>query len=580
MDSTGSAVPNASVDIKNVGTGEEYKTTTNSTGFYSAPSLFAGNYTITVHAQGMAEYAGKIELNVGETAVVNPQLKVGSVSQQVTVAGDVTPLVTYNDQTVSTTLEYKRVNQLPLNGRNIATLVGETTPGVEGQYANGNETQAFEYIQDGAVLQDRDLGYVNLSVGGGLGTRLPDQDSIEEVRVETTDSSAKFDRPATAIITTRAGTNALHGTAFETARNNGLGIAKNRQDTFTKAPKYIRNEFGVSAGGPIYIPKLYNGHNRSFFFVAYERYSLAQGVSEPLYEPTMAMRAGDFSGLIDASTGTPFVIYDPATSQGPAGKYQRTAFTNNQISAGRLSPLAKTLFALEPQPTNASDPLVQSNLTTALPNSQLAPTITARVDQHFNEKDSAYLRYTHERLQNTTAYGSAVGTGSAPYQGPVLLGGVINDQVNPDNIDSFGLSETHIFSPTFYAETLLSNSWERDVSGGAGNQNINYASQYGLPNPFGQTSFPGIAGSTAPGAGNNQGSILNNFYNGTFRTNSQVITSLDENITKIVQRHQLEFGGRIRHERLGYFSGSFCLRPKYLQRSRDSSRECGLSFLE
>ena len=354
--------------------------------------------------------------------------------------------------------------------------------------------------------------------------------------METNDSSAKFNRPATAILTTKSGTNSFHGTAFETARNNGFGIARNRQDTYKTAPKYIRNEFGISGGGPIWIPKLYNGRNKSFFFIAYERYSLSRGVSAPLYEPTDAMRNGDFSGLSDATTGTPFVLYDPATSTNLAGNYQRTAFSNNQIPIGRLSPLAKTLFAMEPKPTNTSvtNPLVDSNYTASMPQFHTAPTLTVRVDHHFGDKDSAYLRYTHTRVQDIAAYGAdAVGASNGP-QGPVLLGGAINGQTNPERPDTFALSFTHIFSPTFYMETTLSNSWDRTFSGGAGNQNVDYTSQLGLPNPFGQVSFPGIFGSTQPGSGNQQGSLLSNFYFGAYRSTSQVISQLDENITKIL----------------------------------------------
>ncbi len=268
-DASGSVIPNAAISFKNIATGEEYRTNSNSTGFYSAPSLIAGNYTITIDVPGMAEYQGKIELYVGQTVVVDPKLTTATVTQQVTVAADVVSLATYSDQTVSTTLESNRINQLPLNGRNITTLVGETTPGIEGQSANGNESNgAFEYVQDGAVLQDRDQDTV---------MRLPDQDSIQEVRVETSNSSAKFNRPATAILTTKSGTNAYHGTAFETVRNNAFGIAKNRQDTYSKAPQYVRNEFGFSMGGPVVIPRLYNGHNKTFFFAAYERYAGPEG---------------------------------------------------------------------------------------------------------------------------------------------------------------------------------------------------------------------------------------------------------------------------------------------------------------
>lgn len=547
-DSVEAVIPNATIVIRNGATGQEYRTISNATGFYTAPSLFTGSYLLTVDAPGMAQYEVKVELNAGQTAVIDPHLKVATATEKVTVAADMTTLATYSDQTVSTTLEFNRINQLPMNGRAVVTLVGMTTPGIEGQQVNGNQSPAaFEYIQDGAVMAVRDMGYA---------MTLADPDAIQEVRVETNNSSAKFNRPGTAVMTTRAGGNAFHGAAFETARNNAFGVARNRQDTYTKAPKYIRNEFGFSLGGPVLIPKLYNGHNKSFFFAAYERYSKAQGVSAPMYMPTDTMRGGDFSGLVDASTGNPFVIYDPATSLDATGNYQRTAFPNNKIPLGRISPLAKTLFALEPEPTNTSvtDPLIASNYTAVFPTYYETPTLTVRVDQHFGDKDSAYLRYTHTRVKNLAAYGAgnAVGASNGP-QGPVLMGGVINQQTNPEYPDNFALSYTHVFSPTFYMETTVSNAWDRTLSGGAGNQDVNYTSQLGLPNPFGQLTFPGIFGTTNPGVGNQQGSLLMNFYYGTYRSSSEMISQIDENITKIIGKHQLQFGVRYEHERISQF---------------------------
>src|ERR1700730_13958268 len=108
--------------------------------------------------------------------------------------------------------------------------------------------------------------------GNSTQAQLPDPDAVQEVKIETLNSTAQFATPATAIITTKSGTNELHGSAFETARNNGIGIAKARQNPANyAAPHLVRNEFGASVGGPIYIPKIYDGRNNSFFFFSYER---------------------------------------------------------------------------------------------------------------------------------------------------------------------------------------------------------------------------------------------------------------------------------------------------------------------
>src|SRR4029077_20007698 len=127
---------------------------------------------------------------------------------------------------------------------------------------------------------------------GDWSGRLPGVDSVQELRVETSLSSAQFDRPGSVIPSTRRGTNRLHGSLFETNRNSGVGIARRRQDFFTKAPHYVRNEFGGSLGGPVYIPKVYDGRNRTFFFTSYEALHLVSASSYSTSVQTDAMRQG------------------------------------------------------------------------------------------------------------------------------------------------------------------------------------------------------------------------------------------------------------------------------------------------
>src|SRR6516162_5048771 len=176
-----------------------------------------------------------------------PGPRVGSLSTQVTVAGEAAPLVTTTDSTISENLERTRIEQLPSDGRSIANLVMMATPGLYGgQDGNINPINmglrdAVELYQDGAVIKNRDVG--------DWSGRLPGVDSVEELRVETSMSSAQFDRPGSVILSTKSGTNSMHGSLFETNRNSGVGVARRRQDYYTKPPHYVRNEFGGSLGG-------------------------------------------------------------------------------------------------------------------------------------------------------------------------------------------------------------------------------------------------------------------------------------------------------------------------------------------
>lgn len=539
QDSTGAVIPGAAVHVVNQGTGLSIVTKSNGTGFYSVPSLFTGNYTVTFAAKGMKTYEISISLQVAQTAVINPSLTPGAVTEQVTVSGEAMQLVTYDSPTISAVLENSQINQLPMNGRSLLTLTSMTTPGVElvagSTRADSNQASALEYVQDGAPMVDRDVG------GSSL---LPDPDAIQEVRLDSADSTAQFATPGTAIITTKSGTNQLHGTAFETMRNNYIGIAKSRQNPSNyAAPHLVRNEFGASVGGPIVVPRLYHGKNKSFFFFAFERYSLRSDVSDLDEVPTVAMRNGDFSDAYN-SAGVLQVIYDSNTTNPTT--FQRQPFPNNMIPMSRISPLAKTLYPITPLPTSSANPYVSSNIITAAPNNETQPSITFRLDQDFNQNNRAYLSYTSVLETN-------LGLVNYPSDNPATLAGngfpagAAGEAVNPHTVYSFALGYAHVFSPTFFSETVLGNQWEGDLDEGGGNPNLNYNTLLGLPDNFGEVGFPQI-GFYPDGGGN----IFMNYSGTQFNWGMNTIdTNLDENLTKTQGRHQLFFGGRYRHERLG-----------------------------
>ena len=154
QDATSAAIPGCQIHIVNQGTGVTNDTTSNSSGFYSAPGLFAGNYTLTFIAAGMKKYQTVIALQDAQNAVINPKLTVGDVAEQVTVTGETVQLATYDSGTVSSQLDANRIDQLPQNGRNALALAQNTVPGLEGNgtRANGIMQEGMEYSQDGAPI--------------------------------------------------------------------------------------------------------------------------------------------------------------------------------------------------------------------------------------------------------------------------------------------------------------------------------------------------------------------------------------------------------------------------------------------
>jgi hypothetical protein len=568
-DSTGAVIPGAEIRIVKQDTNATFNTKSNGIGFYQVPGLFTGTYVITVTAPSMKVYKTTIQLLVAQSAIISPVMTPGPITQQVSVTANLVQLTTPDNGSITSTLENDRINQLPNNGRLLLTLTGNTSPGLEsggdggtvvgGMRVNGLLPEAMEYVADGAPLTNRNFGgETNASMA-----LLPDPDAVQEVRLETTDASAQYSTPATGVITTKSGTNNLHGTFFETARNNAIGVAKARQNPSNyAAPHLVRNEFGVSAGGPIRLPRLYNGVDKSFWFFAYERYSLAQTTDELVTVPTQAMRTGDWSGLVNASNVLQ-TLYDPATTYNSNGApcpgtpvttanpnganaYCRTAFSKNQISANRLSPTAKIIYDITPLPSNASNPLAASNLTAEDPLYEVVPTISFRLDHFFSEKNRAYLRYssnnqTYSALRN---YPLSTAATLAADGIPAEASGV---QIKPLTNFATALGYTHVFSPTFFAETILSQQWFKWFTGGAGNPNLNYENMLGLPNNFGEAGFPSIGYSG--GGGNLIMPYATSQYD--YKEN-QIVSNIDENLTKVVGRHQLQFGGRYRHERFQY----------------------------
>jgi hypothetical protein len=531
-DSTGAVISGASVHVVQQSTNVAFDTKSNSVGFYQVPSLFTGTYVVTTSAAGFKTQVTTVDILVDQSRVINSVLTTGAVTQQVEVTADTVQLTTTDNGTIASTLENSRINQLPMNGRTLYSLVGETTPGLEasGQRANGLLNQALEYVADGVSLTNRQLGSLTQA-------SLPDPDSVQEVRTETTNTSALYATPATAVITTKSGTNSLHGSLFETARNNAIGIAKNRNNLANfAAPHLVRNEFGASAGGPIILPHIYHGKDKSFWFLAYERYSLEQTGSDPMSVPTTAMRGGDFSGLINSSNILQ-QLYDPAQTATAATNWSRPVFQNNQIPIGRLPQTSKTLFDLTPLPTSADNPLVASNLTAPAPNNVIIPTITFRLDHTFTDNNRGYIKFTDNFLTQITLRQATSPATLAADGFPAAASGLTS---TPADTVGAGIGFTHVFSPTFFSETVLSQQWYTQRNFAGGSPLTNFETKLGTPNNFGEVGFPSFSLplGTFPGT---------QFIYGM----SQIVTNLDENLTKTVGRHQMQFGGRYRHERFG-----------------------------
>lgn len=342
-DNTGAVLPNVAVLIENIATGVRTNATTSSDGFFSVPNLLPGTYRVSVTAIGFATAVeSKLSLAIGAVQVVNFTLKVGSTDEKVEVAATA-PDVDISTSQLSGVIGSRRINELPLNGRDW-TQLATLEPGVSTirtQQGLGNRVQQGEgtlltvsggrpwqnnYRLDGTSIND----YANGAPGSALGTNLG-VDAVEEFSVLTSNYPAEYGRSSGGIINaiTRSGTNLFHGTAYEFLRNSALD-SKNYFDSGT-IPPFKRNQFGGSAGGPI-------RKDRTFIFGDYEGVRQSLGTTQFADVPTQAARAGQLS-TIPPFTPDPAAVaflnafYPlPNGAIAPSGDTGQFSFTGQQIT--------------------------------------------------------------------------------------------------------------------------------------------------------------------------------------------------------------------------------------------------------
>src|SRR5215469_2562400 len=395
-DSSGARISGATVTLTNEGTNATLSTTTGDDGLYKFTPLRIGSYKITVSQQGFQTTTQTaITVNVGANVVADFTLKPGAVSETVEVNSTV-PVLQSQDASVGQVIDSRSVNDLPLNGRNF-TFLAQLSAGVNSPQAdtrgnaatgafaaNGNRPAQNNYLLDGIDNNSDTVDFLN----GTNYVVLPPLDAVEEFKVQTSGFSAEFGRSGAAVLnaTIKSGTNSFHGAVWEFFRNDKLDAADFFENAGNiKKGELRQNQFGFTAGGPVIIPKLFNGRNKVFFFADYEGLRRAQGTVLTGSVPTAAEVASGFTNFQDLITGQSGTqtdalgrtmptgtILDPATTRAlPGGGFVRDPFGTcgsapagfnftlagcglNIIPASRLDPNAVKLFGLYPAPTTGS----------------------------------------------------------------------------------------------------------------------------------------------------------------------------------------------------------------------------------
>jgi hypothetical protein len=354
-DPTGASIPGAKVTVTEVHTGTKIPAVSDSAGQYTAPFLLPGDYDVAVQAQGFKGYTRKgIHVGAGDHPVIDVRLDVGDIATSVEVTADASQLNTEN-ATVGQAVTTKEVEELPINGRT-PMMAASLSLGVTG-YAQPTLVHPFDsggaagWMIGGAYQQTSEL-LLNGSPDATWDGRLaysPPQDAVQEVRVKVSDVDAAFGHTAGGTLNqiTKGGTNALHGSGWEFNQPNTLTA----NDFFlnkagTPRPVTHFNQYGVTAGGPFYIPHVIDTRNKLFWFFAWEGIKDAQPNPFTGTVPTDAMRAGNFSGLA--------TIYDPFSATLSGTTVNRTPLPNNTIPSNEFSSIAKAYLNYYPQPTNSA----------------------------------------------------------------------------------------------------------------------------------------------------------------------------------------------------------------------------------
>ncbi len=446
-DSQGSVIVGTQLTLTNVDTRVELRTTTNEAGLYRFQNLVIGRYTLSATASGFStKKVDTFQLSVGQDATLDFKLTLGSVSEQVTVEAGALA-VQASSAELGSVVEQKQIVDIPISGRNFTALLllqpGVNAAGVPGTQSlsytraigttynpsvNGQNNRANMYLLDGVV---------NIETFGNAYAIPPILDAIQEFKVQSHNDSSDIGMAAggTINVATKSGTNALHGTAWEFMQNDAMN-ARNAYQPVVNPNK--QHQYGVTAGGPIYVPKVYDGRNRAFFFVGWEGFRQRRPAFNYTNVPTDAMINGDFSAGFNNVVRN---IYDPlSTRVNPDGSFARDIFPGNRIPGSRIDPGMQYYFqkmVARPVNTGRSD----FNSVNAALYTRQQDSYTARGDYMLSTKDMLWFRYSGLEQFATS---------------PGRVGVAAQNDMNAHNM---GLSWNHTFDPTSTMQVQFGKSF-------------------------------------------------------------------------------------------------------------------------
>lgn len=522
-DQSGARVAGAQVTVVNTATGFTSNTVTTPEGDYYVPYLIPGPYRLTIEAAGFKRYVRDgIVLRTNETPRIDVQLEVGAVTEAINVTGEA-PLLETETAATGQILSGDTIVKIPVLQKYAfrILLYFPGTSNINGQHIVGQRERAMGYTLDGVSGKEPVRGPVG-ATNQVVSTTI---DAFQEVKVWTTGMPAEFGHSAGGLLSVvyKSGANEFHGSAEDRYIQKAL-IHRHRLEQLPRNNPFTYHELSAVLSGPIYLPKLYSGKDRTFWLFGYQRHH--EKASETFINnvPSPEMLAGDFSF---GGVGNP--IYDPAsTRQDASGRWIRDPFPNNRIPQSRFDPVAKNFLANNPytpqnRPGYYDRTGVFENLVTMTRYRSYRSRFDGKVDHQFSPAHRIFGRYSHVRHRSY-----------ADRWNPQIQWRLFDSRAVPIPIDQRNvvLSDTYTFSPTVINELRVGFN-RRRFTRDPETVGQGWAAKLGIPN-VGPDTFPHFVTSSG-----------GQFYRNASLGRSQDVGedfTFQENLTKVAGRHTLKFG--------------------------------------